>query len=454
MIIIPFLFFVILTIYWWKTHQGLDICTYMTSLYAVTTLFAIFIYFSGDAQGTGGVDSGGMLWSGWEPILGFIPTVSFCLFIGLAILPFSYVDTKKISNITERAPFSLLFISSLLIITALINLYCVADSTLEILGGDFAAIRHSAYLGDQTPAEIKAATLPFPLGHLTYLNFCTTLALPIMFYNICFTDRAWWWNALLFFTALTPILSGIQRADRTEFIYFAQMFLYCIIFFRHNFSKKVKRLITGLVIVLVSLGVTYIAAVSMARFDDKTDGGAITNVIQYAGQGYLNYCYFCENASFERIESEREFPIANHLIAEIDSNDDRRGERSARQGFFISVFATFIGDILLDLTPIGMFLWILSYSLISIMIIRWRNRTEYDISEVLILFVLASIPVFGIFYYRYHGWFIAFNFIILLFLWFMSKYKIIFTANENTDDNSNIQCDAMDTSLPDRPSEE
>lgn len=286
MAIVPFLFFTILTIHWWKKHGGLDICSYMSCLYALSTLIAFIIVITGNTAGAQGVDDGGMLWGGWEPVLRFIPTVSFCLFIGLCLLPFSYINTKEI-------------------------------------------------------------------GYITYLNFSTTLALPILFYNLCFEKKPWWWNSLLLFTSLTPIINGIQRADRTEMIFLALMFVYCIVFFRPHFSRKIKRLLSVVIVTFAFVGTAYIAAVSIARFNDRSNGNAITSIVQYTGQGYLNYCYFCENASFEQIEAEREFPIINHFVYGIDSNNDRRVERSARQGFFISVFPTFVGDILLDLTPLG-----------------------------------------------------------------------------------------------------
>lgn len=438
MVVVPFLFFTILTIYWWNDHKGFDICTYMSGLFAFTTMFAMLIVFSGDTQGTNGDDSGGMLWAGWEPILGVVPTILFCVLIGLAILPFSFVKTREIKNIENKAPWTLLLLSGFLIAVALVNLYCVADSTMDILSGDFAAIRDSANKGDQTPAELKAEGLPMFLGYLTYFNFSTTLALPIMFYNICFSHRPWWWNTLLFFTAMTPILAGMQRVDRTEPIYFSLMLVYCIVFFRHFFTRKVKIVLGSLVSLIAILGIVYIYAVSTARFDNRKNGGALVSVIQYTGQGYLNFCYFWENATFDRIDSEREFPLLNHYVANIDSDADRRAERSAHQGFFISVFPTFIGDIMLDLGPLGMILWVMGYAFIGIRIIRWKDRTEYDVSEILLLFFLGSIPLFGVFYYRYFAWMIALNYVILILFWIASRYKFVINYNEDTDSDCNV----------------
>lgn len=448
MILVPFIFFLILTLYWWREHKGIDICVYMSSLYAFTTFLAIVIIFADITEGTSGEDSGGMLWGNWEPQLGILPTFTFCSLLGLSIYPFSQIHTRDIQTIENRAPWTLLALSAFFILVGLVTLYCVADSTLEILSGDLSSVREGAYQGDQTPAELKASKLPFPLGHFTYFHFASILALPIAFYNMCFTNRPWWWNTLLIFSSTSSIMAGIQRADRTEPIFFTLMFIFCIVFFHKFFSKKVKYTIAGISSLFLVLGLTYITLVSIARFNDRKTGNAVTSIVQYAGQGYLNYCYFWEHATMPTIEAEREFPLYNHYIRKVDSDDIRRGERSAKEGFFISVFATFIGDVLLDLGPVLMPVWVLGYVLLCLLVIKHKRRQTFDVSEVLLLFFLASIPLFGVFYYRYFAWMIAFTYVLIFLFWIASNFKIVY---EDTDNNSNIQCDAVDTSVLDKP---
>lgn len=428
--IVPFLFFLLLTIYWWYEHKGADICVYMSALYAFSTMLAAGLLLTGNTQGTAGEDSGGMLWAGWEPVIGFIPTLSFVTLLGLSIWPFSLIYSKEIKNIHTQAPWTLTILSALLILIALVNLYCVAGSTLEILSGDLSFIREGAYTGEMTPADLKSASLPFPLNRFAFLNFITILALPIMFYNVCFENKHWLWNALLLFASLTRSIAGIQHADRTEPIFFAQMFLFCVILFHKFFTKRFKIALSALIATFTLIGAIYISAVSIARFDDNKEGGALTSVTQYAGQGFLNYTYFCEYGNFASIESEREFPILNHFLNGIDSNADRRSERSAQQGFFVSVFGTFIGDILLDLGPIGMVLWVLSFTFISLLVIRQKHRKEFELAEILIIFVLGSIPTFGVFYYRYYEWRIALVFVTAFIFWLASNNKIVFEKKE------------------------
>lgn len=416
MLFFPFLYFTFLTAYWWIKHRSLDVCVYMSGLYAFTSFIAIILVL-GNMLGEGGI-----LFDDSDIELGFFPTITYCTLITLSILPFSMIRGKELKRITSSIPFALEILCIILFLNAVLNFYLVADSTIEILSGNLESVRVEHYGGIESPADVKAASMPFIIQLFRYLNRSTILALPIFFYSICFANKRWWWNAMLFFTSLCiPVLS-IQAADRTEFIYYAQMFLFCIIFFHHFFTKKIKRIIKIMVLSLTSLFLVYMIAVSVARFE-KREGGATTSMMQYAGQGYLNFCYFWENGKFDYIATEREFPLINHTFFKIDSDPERRSDRSGEHGFFISVFPTFVGDILLDLSPIGVIIWVIYYTLSAFIVIKASRRKEFDIGETLAIFTLAVIPIFGIFYYRYFHFTFTFMLIMVVVLYILSQFK-------------------------------
>ena len=330
---------------------------------------------------------------------------------------------KDLKRITPAMPFVLETVTYILIGVSILNLYLVADSTMDILQGDLEAVRSAHYQGLMTPAQIKAETMPSVFKYLYYLNTSTILCLPIFFYTICFEKKAWWYKALVFFASLSIPIAGIQAADRTEFILYAMMFLFCIIFFGGFLSKALKRAISFISIAFASLFIVYLVAVSEARFSER-DGGASTSALQYAGQGYLNFCYFWEKGKFEYITAEREFPLVYHTLFKIDSDDIRRNDRSGEQGFFISVFATFIGDIMLDISPIGMIIWVLCYFFLCMIAIKSPHRKEMNIGEVIAVFVLSVVPIFGIFYYRFFSYTYTLMLIFTILLYLLSQYKI------------------------------
>lgn len=416
---IPFIFFTALTVYWWHRHKTFDVCVYMSSLYAFISFCCLFLVY-GDMLGDGGI-----LFDEKDIELNFIPTALFCLLIALSMLPFSLLYSQDLKRITVSMSWVLDIVSWGLIAVSLLNLYLVADSTLDILQGDLDAVRQAHYEGVQTPAQLKAESMPSILKYLYYLNMSTILSLPLFFYYLCFEkEKAWWFKVMLFFSSLSFPIAGIQAADRTEFTFYAMMMLYCLIFYRKFFTKTHKRILAGIGIPFLALILIYVVSVSVARFEDRKDGGAATSALQYAGQGYLNFCFFWEKAKFDEIATEREFPLINHTFFKIDSNADRRGERAGKQGFHISVFATFIGDVLLDLSPIGVVIWTIFFFLVCMLVMRKPHREELTVGEVISIYVLAGIPIFGVFYYKYYFFQYTLMFLLCAFMYFISKYKL------------------------------
>ena len=417
MIFLPFIFFSLLSLYLWKKHRYLDISLYMSLLYTFTTFCAIPLVLF-DMLGEGGV-----LFDATDIELNLLPTIIFCVVIGLNIIPFSMVYTKEIKEITHPMPFVLEGVSWLLILVSMLNLYVVADSTMDILQGDLRAVREAHYGGLMTPAEIKVSSMPFLIQFFYYFNTSTLLCLPLFFYHLCFKKKPSWYMGLLFLSSLSCPLSGIQTADRTEIIFYSMMFILCLLFFYPHISKRIRRIFVILCIFLSTIITIYIVAVSQARFSDREDGAGIS-VLQYTGQGYLNFCYFWENGKFDNISSEREFPFINHYYFKKDSNDDSRSERSGKEGFHINVFSTYVGDVMIDLTPIGMLMWIIIYFVISIVVIKKSHRSFYTIGEILLLFYLAITPVFGVFYYKQFYYTHTFMEFLCVILYVFSKIRI------------------------------
>lgn len=374
----------------------------------------------GDMLGTYGI-----LFDSSDVIFSVPSTITFCFAATLSILPFSMIYGKELKVIKPTYSFVLSAISLFLIAIALLNLYLVADSTVEILSGDLSTVRTDHYEGLLSPAQIKAETLPKIIRFLYTFNNSTILALPIMFYYMCFERKPWWFNLTLFFTSLSMPISGLQTADRTEIVFYVLMFGFCIVFFKNVISKKFKRIIFFAGLPVAVAFIIYFVVVSDSRFSDRKEGNAVQSAFQYAGQGFLNYSFIWENAKPNLISAEREFPFIHHFFFKIDSNPERRAVRSGQHGFFISVFPTFIGDILLDLSFIGLLIWVLFYFTIVCLVIKSGRRNEIDVGEMLMIFILGAIPVFGIFYYRFYNYYSTLIIMIAAFVYIITKFKYI-----------------------------
>lgn len=421
MVAVPFLFFLALTIYWWKKHHGLDVCVYMSGLYAMTTFCAIFIVAGGFLA------EAGILFDETDLTLGFIPTVLFCALLFMGMYPFSLIYNKEIESVKYEPSLVLDGYCILLFIVFLLNIYLILGSTADMLQGDLSLLREEHYAGVPTPAEIKAESLPFVIRLFFYFNSSTIFALPLFFYYNCFSDRPLWFKTMLLLTSLSMPISGLQVVDRTEFLFYGMMFVYCLIFFWKFLAKsfKIKMLFAGVPVVAIVL--VYLVAVTQARFaKEEDDEKAYMSVLQYAGQSYLNFCFFWENGKTQYIAPEREFPMTWHTLFGVDSNPQRRDERSGQQGFFMSVFATYVGDVMLDLTPIGAIIWCIAFFIITLSLIRYNHRTEYDIGDILAIFMLAAIPIFGIFYYRYFSFPSFYMLLSVIVIMFFSKHKVVY----------------------------
>ena len=422
MAIVPFIYFTALTVYWWFKHRSLDVCVYMSALYAITAFCAAVIVY-GDMLNT----DYGILFDRYDVELGIIPTLLYCGLITLTIFPFSLIYNKEIQSVSPPSSLLLEGLCWLLFFVFFINFYLIADSTLEILSGDLSTVRTDHYEGLESPADIKAQSMPTIFGYILYFRHVTILGLPLFFYYECFSNKSWWFKALLIATSFTMPLYGMQMADRTEFTFYGMMFIFCLVFFWKFLTRKFKRrmCIIGSPFVLAIL--IYLIAVSQARFSQNDDGErAYESVFDYVGQNYLNFCFFWEKANFEHIAAERELPFTHHLLYGVDSNAERREERSGKQGFFISVFPTFAGDIMLDITPVGVVIWCMIFFVFSLSLIRYAHKETYDVGDILAIFTLAAVPIFGIFYYRYYFVQSIYLFIAVATIFLVSKFRIIY----------------------------
>lgn len=422
MYFIPFIYFSGLTAYFWIKNKCYDVVTYMSSLYAFTSLCTVFIV-SGNM-----LEGGGVLFDGWEPELGIVPTVLYCFLLTLTILPFKFIKVDKLKNVNNVHPWVMYAFCIVLIIQALLNLYLIADSTMDILNGDLNEVREAHYNENMSLADIKAMSMPGIVQYFNYLNYTTILALPLFFYYTCIEKKSLWLTSILLFVSLSGPLKAIQAVDRAELVLYGEMFLFCVVFFQKTLTKAVKRFMYCVGVPFVLLGATYLIAVSAARFDE-TDEGASGSVLQYAGQSYLNFCYFYDNADPSLIYPEREIPIISHVLLKSDYGEVK-SERSAKEGFFIGVFATHVGAWMLDIGIVGAIIWSVLFALLCVLIIKYLDRSEFEITEVLMLFILATIPIFGVFYYRFHSFQIALQYLIVIILYLLSKVKFVWGKKE------------------------
>lgn len=417
--LVPLVYFAGLTYYFWQKHRTYDVATYMSTLYTITSICCVLMVMGGFMNRQGG----GVLVDGYEPEFGIVPTILYCGLITLTILPFSFIRPEKLEDITNVHRYVIYGFTLFVVLQGLIMYYLVGDSITDLLNGDFKFLKDSHYSGNISPADAKMLTMPMPIQVMYLLSFMTLLALPLFFYYTCVEGRSLWLTSPLLAVSISPILRGVLMADRTEIIHYGLMFFFCLVFFQRFITKRVRNFMLAVSLPVLAVGVTYIVAVSASRFENE-DEGASGSMLEYAGQSYVNFCYFYDNHNPELYYVERELPIVSYFVFK-NQYVETKDERTAREGFFIGVFASHIGSWLLDVGVVGAILISAFFAFICCLVINRYNRTEFDVSDVLMLFALGAVPTFGIFYYRYYTVATAFVYLAAGLLFLFSKYIFV-----------------------------
>ena len=239
-----------------------------------------------------------------------------------------------------------------------------------------------------------------------------------------------WLCVPLLFVSICPILRGVLTADRTEIIHYGLMFLFSIVLFQKFITKKTRNFLLIASVPVAILSAVYVLAVSASRFED-TEEGTHGSMIEYAGQSYINFCYVYENHNPNLFYVEREIPLISYLFLK-SQYIDTKDERSAKEGFFIGVFVSHIGSWFLDVGLVGCIFLSVAFFILCCLIIKRYNRTEFDIAEIFMIFILGAVPTFGIFYYRYYSILTAFIYVAGGVLYLFSKVKIVWDTDKET----------------------
>lgn len=423
---VPLIYFGGLTYYFWKKHRTFDVAAYMSLLYTITSLCSVLMIVGGFLSANGGV-----LFDGWEPDFGIVPTILYCGLITLTIIPFSFIRPENLETISNVHRYLIYAFTLFILLQGLVMFYLVGDSISDLLHGDFKFLKESHYAGNISPAEVKMLTMPFPIQFLYLLSFMTLLGLPLFFYYSCVEKRSLWLTVPLLAISISPILRGILMADRTEIIHYGLMFFFSLVFFQKFITKKVRNFLLLASLPVLTVGGTYIVAVSASRFENQDEGTSGT-MLEYAGQSYANFCYFYDNHNRDLYYIERELPVISYYVLKSQYIDTKE-ERTAKEGFFIGVFASHIGSWMLDTGVIGSILISVLFSLLCCLVIKRYDRTEFDIADVLMLFALGTVPTFGIFYYRYYTIGTAFVYVAAGLLYVCSRFIIVWTKEETVE---------------------
>lgn len=379
MVYIPFVYFVGLGAYLYLKHRrwGMDIAAVFILI--VISFFAIMIDIR-DLYGDYGINDYHIT----------LPTiVLFCLQWTLVIMPFTVLQDIPLEKHSDiKSP--LLYL--LFIVVTLSSFLLVANSGEAIRNAmvmDLADVRNEHYQdlsaggGKDTNYLMFLPTIicqpPFP-----------TLALFLWFYMQTFMKSNLILRMGVLFASIVQAILAIVMAGRAAIIYWAFDFFMLFSYFHQYMSKRLKRAIMGVVLVVGGLIGTVFIAITISRFDtsDNSSRDPLSSIYGYAGQHVNNFCVMFEEGGQSPFQIDRIFPLTNKILT--GNTFDLMAHYDTIVQYIkpmVNVFDTFGAEIYLDLGWFGYIMFFILYFMYTqYMKQRWDNLPFYR-AFILVIFV-------------------------------------------------------------------
>ena len=413
MIYVPFIYFTILFIIMWRKQKSITVSSLIVIFYIISSFFAIIIKIEN-------------LWVDNLnfPKIDIIPTILYCSLLTISIIPFYSFRSEKIKSIKLKNIKMFFVISWILIILSIISLAIVLPNIKTTLSLDFFNVRKDYNQDAGTFYEFSG--MPWYQYLINFAPSFSPILILFFFYSIVYLDNKKIFNILLVFASIILSLNSILTASRTQVIYWIMTFSVFYIFFKPHMTTKIKRQINILFVIIGVIGLVYLFAVTISRFE-KRNVGTEGSLILYTGQSFPQFCNVYNHYTFDEITIDRVLPITSkYILGHRFTKVEYRSSQSIRIGAETGVFFTFLGDAMLDFGKFGMIIYTLIFYLIARISLKRRNQSIITLSQMVVLVLLIRLPLLGLFAYVYTS--IDSSIMILgsLIIAYLFKYKIIY----------------------------
>lgn len=385
MIAVPFIYFSLLALHFWRQSKTVGIGVLLALLYAVSGFFSILADWR-NLYGVGLVAS--------PEDITVIPTLLYCSLITLLILPFQKIAKRPPDCIVvEDEP---LFNAIALFYMLMLGLavFLMFKGVSHVLQGDLQEMKIAS-----RSAGSVAATSRRGVAFMAYFIDFSFFLVPFFFASLCCLRRKLIFTVPLLGASLTRVFIALVNVDRSRLLFWIYMMGFSLVFFKPFFSPRQKR---GLFLGGLAIGFlvfSYFAAVTIARFHFRV-AGTSGGVIAYAGESFIHFCHFYHN--YPPVYSlYRIFPLFYSLTTE--DGFTLRWVFSTQTGLDTGIFTSVLGVFYADLGLIGMISMVLFlHGLFRWAIARMGKRTMH-FSDVLLLHAMAVVPLWGNISYWYNS---------------------------------------------------
>jgi len=407
---IPFIYFVIILLYIYA-RQGFSIASCIIGLYMVMSGLAIPLYYDNYIQD-----------ELYSIILSPSATIVFCITPTLVTLPFYKFNSNQKRHVytINTTLFDILSWISIVTFFVLIILFSPEIISRLTTGSNIADLRIEM-LSSESAALGQSTGLSHYIGVIANIFSCISwIAFPLTFYSICFLNKSRLFNILLALSSLSCMVQSIILVDRSTLFFLVIRFVFSYFLFRPYFTAQLKAKIIFLSSILLFIAFLYLLYITISRFAEDS----LHSLLYYFGQNYLYFSTFWNDL----VPPQPNFAIFHPIWSYLTSNNDfgtnavEYGKYlSDELGYFINVFYTFMGSIIIYVgknyvIPFGCIYYLFTRIFIYL-------KGQLSIYHILLLFTLAQMPLCGVITYIYTEFGSAIGFVFLFSICIYGIYQ-------------------------------
>jgi len=331
--------------------------------------------------------------------------MEYCLLLTLFIMPLIRFAPTKISKVTFC---DTRFVKSLIVfyfvITVLILVAYHEDFVARFVATEVLKTRGLISEGD-------AFLTPYPRMIQIILNFLmifgamSYMLIFVFFFSIGYLHLGKIYNLLTILGSLCAIVVGILGMDRSKTLFWLLLSgLCCVMFWKHLEPRARKGIVVGGTVLIVVL-LSYFAFVTINRFGQGEDREESANsIIEYAGQPFINYCYFSEKLhNPEGVTFKYLLPLTHkYILKDYKGSVDHQQIITKKTGVECGVFCSVVGDFIVSDGFLGPFIITLVYLILCGLVLR-RKRDTISFRRFFLSYAVMIIPCVGIITYLYNN---------------------------------------------------
>lgn len=341
----------------------------------------------------------------YQKYLSILPTLEYCFLLTFFLIPLYNFNPTKITKVTFQ---DTKFVKSLIVfyfaITVVLILAYHEDFVARFIASEVVDTRRLINEGESF-LKSYPRLLQIILNFFMIFGAMSYMLIFVFFFSISYLHLGKVYNLMAILGSLCAIYVGILGMDRSKTIFWMMIGgLCCVLFWKQLGSKERRRIVIG-GSALAFVFVAYFAFVTINRFGQGEDKEASTNsVVAYAGQPYVNFCYFTEKfRNPDGVTLKYLIPLTHkYVLGDYKGSVDHQQYLTKKTGIECGVFCSVIGDFYLSDGLIGPFIITLYYLLLTKLVFR-RRKDTISFRRLFVSFAVMIIPCVGTITYLYNN---------------------------------------------------